>query len=261
MSYSTVKTFVRGLKRHHDIFIRVHTKAGEEAQVDFGYVGYNLDNQGKRRKIWVFNMRLSYSRFDYYEKVYDQKVETLLEANFYEPIYQRLYLQFTYHYVFQSIPCRIYRPNDKGKVESGIKYVKTNFFKGRTFTNGDEVDRPLKGWLDKANQRIHGTTKKIPQEVFVTEEKPTLIPLPYEAFDLSKVGTRKVYRDCHVYIEHNYYSVPYAYVGKEVEFEVKPDIVCIYYQRRAIAIAVHNGLKDRGEFGTQSSNYPSCVVA
>ena len=88
---------------------------GEEAQVDFGYLGMSPDDTGKRKKTWVFNMRLSYSRLDYFEKVYDQKVETfiaahihafeffggipeyvkidnlkaaILEANFYEPIYQ-----------------------------------------------------------------------------------------------------------------------------------------------------------------------------
>ena len=110
-------------------------------------------------------MRLSYSRLDYYEKVYDQKVKTfiqchinafesfqrvadsvridnlkaaILEANFYEPIYQKVYRDFSNYYGFKSIPCRIYKPNDKGKVESGIKYVKINFFKGRSFTSGND---------------------------------------------------------------------------------------------------------------------------
>ena len=31
-------------------------------------------SRGKKRKIWVFNMRLSYSRLDYYEVIYDQRV-------------------------------------------------------------------------------------------------------------------------------------------------------------------------------------------
>ena len=155
VSYTTVKDYVFEIKRKNNIFMRIHTEPGEEAQVDFGYAGYTLDNKGKRRKTWVFNMRLSFSRLDFYKKVYDQKVETfiachidafgyfsgvpkrvkidnlkaaILEANFYEPVYQRLYKQFSEHYGFQSIPCRIYQPNDKGKVESGIKYVKNNFF-------------------------------------------------------------------------------------------------------------------------------------
>ena len=69
VSYTSVKDFIARTKREQNIFIRVHTEPGEEAQVDFGYVGYTLDNRGKRRKTWVFNTRLSYSRLDFYCKV------------------------------------------------------------------------------------------------------------------------------------------------------------------------------------------------
>lgn len=258
VSYTTVKDYVAQMKRKTQIFMRIHTEAGEEAQMDFGYVGYTLDNEGKRRKTWVFNMRLSFSRLDYYEKVYDQKVETfipchihafhyfggipktikidnlktaILQAHFYEPIFQRLYAQFAEYYGFQPLPCRVYQPNDKGKVESGIKYVKTNFFAGRQFKNGTDVDQQLTQWLEKANGRVHGTTQKIPRALFETQEKKTLLPLPLQAFSLAKIGTRKVYHDCHIYIGHNYYSVPYQYVGKEVDIEIDHGLVRIYFNQ------------------------------
>ncbi|HBE44563.1 MAG TPA: IS21 family transposase, partial [Deltaproteobacteria bacterium] len=202
-SYSAIKQHVGELKKREDIFVRIHTLPGEEAQVDFGYVGKTKDNEGKLRKTWVFNMRLSYSRFDYYEKVYNQKVETfilchihafeffggipqivkidnlkaaILEANFYEPVYQRMYKDFADYYGFKPLPCRIYHPNDKGKVESGIQYVKGNFFKGRTFRDGRDCDKKLSEWTDKANRRIHGATRKVPLEVFESEEKSKLLP-------------------------------------------------------------------------------------
>ncbi len=153
-AYPTVKRYVGNIKKRENIFVRIHTKPAEEAQVDFGYAGYTLDDTCKRRKTWVFNMKMSYSRLDFYKKVYNQRVETFIEcheeafkyfggtpecvridnlkaailnANFYEPVYQRLYKNFADHYGFQIIPCRTYHPNDKGKVESGIKYVKGNF--------------------------------------------------------------------------------------------------------------------------------------
>jgi hypothetical protein len=269
------------VKKQSKIFIRVHTDPGEEAQVDFGYVGYTLDNMGKRRKTWIFNMRLSYSRLDFYKKVYDQKVETfilchiqafnyfggipksvkidnlkaaILEANFYEPVYQKLYKAFCDHYGFQSLPCRIYQPNDKGKVESGIKYVKNNFFAGRQFKNSDDVDRQLSKWLERANYRVHGTTRKIPREEFNSCEKSHLLKFPLEEFHLTKVGIRKVYHDCHVFIDQNYYSVPYQYVGKEVHIEVGNNVVKIYCNQEIIA--THIEIKSKGEFSTVPSHYP-----
>jgi transposase len=197
VGYSTVKDYICQIKRRENIFIRMHTLPGEEAQVDFGYLGYTM-YQGKKRKTWVFNMRLSYSRLDYYEVVCDQRVETfiqghinafnyfggipqyvkidnlkaaILKANFYEPIYQELYKNFASHYGFHPLPCRVRRPNDKGKVESGIKYIKNNFFLGRKFTNEEDVKEKLTRWNTKANHSIHGTTRKVSQEIFEKEKK------------------------------------------------------------------------------------------
>jgi transposase len=131
-------------------------------------------------------MRLSYSRFDYYEVVFNQTVETwiqchinafryfggvpkiieldnlksgIVNANFYEPMYQKEYKRMADYYNCLLSPCRPYQPQEKGKVESGIKYVKNNFFAGREFHSFQEMSRHLESWLVRANNRLHGTTK------------------------------------------------------------------------------------------------------
>lgn len=282
VGYTTVRDYLAGIKKRDDIFVRIQTLPGEEAQVDFGYVGLTVDNNCKKRKTWVFNMRLSYSRLDYYQKVYDQRVETfiqchegafryfggvpeyvridnlkaaILEANFYEPVYQGLYSSFAAYYGFKPIPCRIRRPNDKGKVESGIKYVKYNFFLGRRFRNGDDLDIQLRYWLDNiCNKRVHGTIRKVPQEVFKSEEKLKLRPLAPEGFRMPSVGHRKVYHDCHVFIDYSYYSVPFEYVGEVVDIEMTESLVRIFY--RGTEIAVHPRVLERGKFQTNVNHYP-----
>lgn len=118
LSYSSLTRYIN---LHHvktETCIRFHTLPGEEAQVDFGDVGKRIDRNGKFRKAYVFNMRLSYSRLDYYEVVFDQKISTwikchinafeffggvpeyikldnlkagILRADFYESIYQQDY--------------------------------------------------------------------------------------------------------------------------------------------------------------------------
>jgi len=145
-SYSSLKQYIGKIKLQSNICVRFHSQPGEEAQVDFGYVGLmpDLKENGKRKKAWVFNMRLSYSRLDYYEVVFDQTVATfirchenafrsfggvpqvvkidnlkagILEAHFYEPVYQRIYKQFADHCGFEAIPCRVRQPQENGKVE------------------------------------------------------------------------------------------------------------------------------------------------
>ncbi len=178
VGYGTVRACVENIKGKDKICVRFHTKPGEEAQVDFGYVGLRLDSCGIKRKAWVFNMRLSYSRLDYYEVVFDQRVETfikchinafrhfggvpavikidnlkaaILEANFYQETYQKLYKEFADHYGCLILPCKVASPQQKGKVEAGIKFIKYNFFAGRTFASKEQMDTELKLWMTREN--------------------------------------------------------------------------------------------------------------
>ena len=45
--YRTLSEYIRKLKGKQKICIRFHSVAGEEAQVDFGYVGMLHDSSGK----------------------------------------------------------------------------------------------------------------------------------------------------------------------------------------------------------------------
>ena len=54
-----------------DVTVRVERAPGTEAQVDFGYAGYLLDEAtGARRRAWAFVMTLAYSRHQYVEFVW-----------------------------------------------------------------------------------------------------------------------------------------------------------------------------------------------
>jgi len=68
------------------------------------------------------------------------------------------------------------------------------------------------------------------------------------------MGTRKVYHDCHVFIDYSYYSVPFEYVGKEVDIDMSKELVRIFYQAKEIA--VHPRLRERGKFQTNINHYP-----
>jgi hypothetical protein len=71
---------------------------------------------------------------------------------------------------------------------------------------------------------------------------------------MSTVGTRKVYHDCHVFIDYSYYSVPFEYVGKEVDIDISKELVRIFYQGKEIA--VHPRTCEKGKFQTNINHYP-----
>lgn len=52
-------------------------------------------------------------------------------------------------------------------MESNVKYVIDNCFKGRDFQDIEEARAFVGRWLDEtANKRLHGTIKKVPAQLF-----------------------------------------------------------------------------------------------
>jgi transposase len=75
------------------------------------------------------------------------------------------------------LPKEPYMPRHKGKVESGVKYVKNNALKARTFASLEEENRCLADWeRTVANTRIHGTTKRQVKLLFEQAERAALLP-------------------------------------------------------------------------------------
>ena len=294
-SYGTVKRLVRKIKQESKpVYMHNISLPGEEAQVDFGYVGRIPDKRGKLRKAWVFCFGLSYSRIDYYEVVFSQKVQdflllhihafhylgevpriiktdnlksAVLKAHFYGPEYQRDYLLFAQHYGFSPSPSRVRTPTDNAQAESRIKYVKRNFFQGKKFSDIDECNRQLWEWMEHtSHQRVHGTTKKRPADVFEEQERAKLRPLPGQDYELSHWSRRKVGSNCHLVFDSNYYSVPFRYCGQEVTLQVTEKLVKIYESINPLSrqegqlVATHPRVRGEGKFQTNSSHYPSWKI-
>lgn len=70
-------------------------------------------------------------------------------------------------------------PQHKGKVESGVHYVKRKLLGGRTPTTLTVANQDVRNWCQTtAGQRCHGTTREQPLTRFTTTEQARLKPLP-----------------------------------------------------------------------------------
>jgi hypothetical protein len=189
----------------------------------------------------------------------DNLKAAILEASFYEPFYQKEYLEFSRAYGFLIHNCKVRYPEEKGKVESGVKYVKGNFFAGREAKNHQDSIRQLHEWQENVcNARLHGTTKKVPSHVFEQEEKKALIALPLQRWETYVIEKRKVSTTCHILVDGNYYSVPYRHVGKEVEVRISEKFITIYHELSLVAL--HLRLFTKGEYKTENAHYPEYKV-
>jgi len=288
-SYSAVRRFVSRIqKAQPETVVRVETKPGEEAQVDFGYAGLMLDDQGTLRKAWAFVMVLSWSRHQYVEFVFDQKVETwlrlhrnaftffggvpqrvvpdnlkaaIVRACWHEPQAQQAYRECAEHYGFLIRPCQPGKPEHKGKVEQGgVHYVKRNFLGGREPTTLAQANQDAAVWVNTtAGQRIHGTTRERPLARFAVE-RDTLLPLPATAYEPAVWKQVKLHRDGHVVFDNAYYSAPFHLVNQRLWVRGGAQEVQIYTERYEL-VATHTRAQAPGEWVTNQDHLPVHKVA
>jgi len=273
-SYSAVRRFLRGLRECSPSVTTVLEFApGEAAQVDFGKGPEITDvYTGEIFKTWVFVMVLAWSRHQYAELVRDQSVETWLgchrrafehfngvptriiidnpkcaitKACYYDPQVQRSYADYAEGYGFLISPCPVADPQKKGRVESGVKYVKTNFMPLREFRDLTDANAQLGEWvMSQAGNRCHGTTRVAPLLRFVETEQHLLKPLPASPPACARWAKATLHGDCHIQFEKSRYSAPWRLVGEQLDVRVTETTVRLYHLHELKALhsrAVHAG--------------------
>ena len=148
--------------------------------------------------------------------------------------FNQKFLEFAGYYLFTPKACNVRRANEKGKVESGVGYVKKNFLAGRDFRDFTDLEFQARGWLEAANQRIHGTTREMPEERF-QKEKEFLLPLQLMDYDVTFPVQVRAYHDCRLRFDGNYYSVPAKYILLPLTLRAGKYEVKLFYQNRCIA--------------------------
>ncbi len=290
ISYSAVWRLVRQLEPGTpETFVRIEVPPGSEAQVDFGDAGPFRDPAtGALRKAWAFVMVLSHSRHLYAELVFDQRVETwllchvhafaafggvparivldnlkaaILQASVHDPLVQRAYRECAEHYGFLIDPNPPRMPHLKGKVESGVHYVKRNFLAGRDPEALDTANAALRRWItDIAGARLHGTTKQPPLTVFRAVEQAALLPLPATPYDRAVWQQATLHRDCHAVFASSYYSAPCRLVGQRLWVRAGTRTVQLYDTTHQL-VATHDRATQPGERKTILAHLPPAKVA
>ena len=272
---TTVKDFVREIRPAPPTVFerRFETRPGQQAQVDFAHFRLCFtDEPSQARVIWLFSMVLGFSRhlfarfvpgqgldevvrchlsgFDDFGGVprqilYDRmKTAVIGEDPEGQVIFNKTLVDLACHHGFTPKACKPYRAKTKGKVERPFRYIRQDFFEGRSFRNLDDLNRQLRDWLDQvANVRVHGTTGRVVAEAFA-EEKPALLAPPAIPFRSVLKLERRITKDGMVSLGGNLYSVPDGTRRRPVEVQVLATEIRIL--EAGHPIAVHPVLAGRG---------------
>ncbi|MBU1784660.1 MAG: IS21 family transposase, partial [Candidatus Omnitrophica bacterium] len=231
--------------------------AGQAAQVDWGDFG---DPFGLGRKLWCFVMVLCWSRLLYVEFTLSACFESFLRCHenafhFFGGIPKELwydnlatavaerklkiirfnpkFLAYCGHYRFKPVACNLGAGNEKGRVEDGVRYVRGNFWPGRSFTDLQDINSQTHAWMDQfANKRTHATTRKIP-ELHFAQEKPQLLPLA-NSYDTDEIRHPDVSHQFRVKFDANEYSVPWRLSGRTLTLRGDEKTVRIYLRDKRV---------------------------
>lgn len=262
-SSSTIRRFLNKARpTPQRSFLPLDFDPGEALQIDFGDCGY-LQQGNRKIRLCICAGVLCYSRLLFAQLIPSEKQEytfaflmnafqffggvprRIIVDNFKGAVlshpkggnveYHPAFLDFCSHYGTAPTACNVRAPNEKGRIENGIGYIKGNFMRGSRFNSLEEAQCSLHNWLTTiANVRIHNTTKRRPIELFEEKEKAALLPLnPYQ-FDCSRIEERHVDSRCRFKFEGSHYSVPVAYAGRNVTIKVTPDRIHVYADKRLI---------------------------
>ena len=221
--------------------VRFETGPGEQAQIDFGQLQVWIADVETPVHFFVFTLGFSRRAVAYAYR--NERLDTLLDGHeralrhfggvplsclYDNPrtittgrsaghvLWHPRFEDFARYYGFTPRACQPYRARTKGKVESGVKYVKRNALAGRRFASWAALEAWLEEWAATVSDvRVHGTTHERPIDRFARE---TLTPLGNQPpYHYTAPRRRIVAADALVAIAAGRYSVPVRYVGQTVD--------------------------------------------
>ena len=259
-------------RRRAEAYLRLKTLPGEQAQVDWGHFGHVQIGRA-RRPLMAFVLVLSFSRQIFLRFYLDQRMDNFLRGhvaafealsgvarvllydNLRSAVLERrgtairfhpTLLDLSAHYRFEPRPVAPARGNEKGRVERAIRYIRSNFFAGRTWTDLDDLNAQADAWCrgTSAQRPCPEDSTRTVAEVFA-QEQAHLIALPDNPYPTEERRVVHVGKTPYVRFDGNDYSVPHTQVRRSLT--VAASLSTIRVLDGATVIAQHPRSFDQGQ--------------
>ena len=276
-SYSQFNEHLAKWRRKIKVSGKLIHKVGDKVYVDYTGKKMHITNKqtGELTDVEVFVGILPASQYTYVEASMSQKKEDFIismnhcleyfegvpktivtdnlksavtKSSKYEAILNKSLKALAIHYKTSINPTRSYSPQDKALVEGAVKLVYQRIFyplNNMTFFSIEALNKAIKEKLVEYNNYQMKQLETSRNKQFVDIEKPYLAALPSQPYELKEYKKAKVQKMGFIYLheDKNYYSVPFRYIGQNVEVQYNSEDVEIYYNTERIAIHKRNYTK------------------
>ena len=267
---TTISTKVKEIiDQKKEVFIKQDYEYGERFEYDFGEVKLSIQGQVSRFFIAVITLPASKFRWAYLYRTSKMDVFRDSHVRFFERIqgcpkegvYDNMrnvvsrfigknqkelndeLVQLAMYYGFYVNVTNCFSGNEKGSVESTVKWVRNKVFATRyRFDSFEQAQELLQQELSVLNQSSS-----------IEEEKKHLLPYrpPFEIADIRM--EQRVNKYSFVRIDNNDYSVPESLCDKRVTVKLYPNEAVILYKGQLVAR--HNRLTGKGNYSIKIEHY------
>jgi transposase len=247
--------------------LRIKRKPGELMEVN--WVGDTLavldEASGEPIKAYVFVACLPCSLYSYAEAFPDMKSNHWIEAHVHaysffggitrilvpdnlkagvikntrtELVLNRSYHEMAEHYGTAIIPARPVSPKDKPNAEGTVGVIETWILaalRNRRFFSFEELNIAIRQKLQEFNEKPFQKKKGSRLSAFEEEEKDFLMPLPASSYETAVWSKATIQPDYLITVGDCKYSVPYEFIGKEVEIRATEKSIEVFFQNNRIA--------------------------
>jgi transposase len=288
LSYSQFCTKISADIKATDAHMHLDHKPGDKLFVDFTGKKLEYTDKGTCTKIQVevFVAILGHSQKTYICACPSQKIEDFLtalknalnyyggvtlviipdnlksgvnKANKYEAVINESFSHFCEHYECIPYPTRPNSPRDKSLVEGAVSLSYQYIFrqiKQTEYYSLNELNEAIFVLLEEFNNKKFSNHEYSRNDLFETNEKMHLKPLPEKEYEIVKFCKATVRQHYHVYFaeDKHFYSVPYRYIGKSVKMVYNTDAIEIFFDYGRIA--THNRDRTKYAYTTVKEHMP-----
>ncbi|MCH7411362.1 IS21 family transposase [Belliella sp. DSM 111904] len=163
----------------------------------------------------------------------------------YEPTFPQALKQWASHNKIGLLAARPFRPNDKPTAENHVYTAYLRIYaklRNNTYTSLNELNKAVREKLDEHHRMSFQKKALSRREVFESQERQALLPLPEKPFELKDYVSAKVQQNYHILLGENrhYYSVPFKLIGKQVNLVYCSDHVEVFLNFERVALHSRN---------------------
>jgi hypothetical protein len=196
--------------------------------------------------------------------VCDNPAALVSKASRYDPECNPEFLRFCEHFNTVPLPARPHSPKDKNLIEASLgvfwRWIRPKIKKERFYSLG-ELNAFIRNKVAEFNLKVRRKTGMSRSEIFSSTERQQLRYLPETEFEFGQWKKAKVHPDCHVQVQYNFYSVPWKYVGQEVDVRISRSFVEIFTNLERHAIHKQPSSRYRGKYITDDAHLPDAHKA